>query len=78
MAGENGVGGYVAFANGLQVPRVVQPYTSGTVIQSGQAFMLKLNDTVISATINFRETDKTASENNVFGLRARRDILQFL
>jgi hypothetical protein len=71
MAGENGVGGYVAFANGLQVPPGSSTYTSGTVIQSGQAFMLKLNDTVISATINFRETDKTASENNVFGLRAR-------
>ena len=71
MAGDNGVGGYVAFANGLQVPPGRSTYTSGTIIQSGQAFMLKLDEAVASATINFRETDKTASENNVFGVRAR-------
>ncbi|HEX5151074.1 MAG TPA: hypothetical protein VFW07_06475 [Parafilimonas sp.] len=71
MAGDNGVGGYVVFANGLQAPPGSSSYTSGTVIQSGQAFMLKLEEAGASATINFRETDKTVSETNVFGLRAR-------
>jgi len=71
MAGETGVGGYVAFANGLQAPLGSSTYTSGTNIQSGQAFMLKLDDTVTSATVNFRETDKTAFDNNVFGLNVK-------
>ena len=62
----------MAFANGLQVPPGSSTYTSGTIIQAGQAFMLKLDDSAISATLNFRETDKTASETNVFGLRVRR------
>lgn len=66
MAGSYGVGGYVTFLNGVQVPPASATYTAGTIIQSGQAFMVQLAETSTSATIKFRQTDKVASESNVF------------
>lgn len=61
-----GVGGYVAYSNNIQVPQ--DPlYTSDNTIQSGQAFFVQTS--AGSASINFQQSDKTSSENNVFGFR---------
>jgi hypothetical protein len=66
LAGNNGVGGYVAYSDGIQVPgNNSSTYTAGTIIQSGQAFMVHTNRG--NASVNFQQSDKVASEVNVFG-----------
>jgi hypothetical protein len=52
-------------------PGAVQLIHQVLSFKAARHLCLSLIQAVGSATINFRETDKTASENNVFGLRAR-------
>lgn len=69
ISGTNNVGGYVAYNDGIQVPidgLTDQTYTGGTVIQSGQAFILHLINASTSATVEFRQADKKPTETNVF------------
>ena len=64
--GAFGVGGYVAYSNNIQVPPdSSSTYTSGNIIQSGQAFFVQTS--AGNASINFQESDKTSAENTVFG-----------
>jgi hypothetical protein len=65
--GSFGVGGYVSYSNNIQVPPdISSTYTSGNIIQSGQAFFVQTSDR--NSSINFQESDKTLSEFNVFDL----------
>jgi hypothetical protein len=75
LGGTNGVGGYVAFSGGLQVPQNgdTTNYAANTVIQSGEAFMVQVTNT--SGSITFKENDKSSIEKTtgVFGLMATKD-----
>jgi hypothetical protein len=75
LGGTNGVGGYVAFSGGLQVPQNSDTtnYAANTIIQSGEAFMVQVSSA--SASITFRENDKSSTENTtgVFGLMATKE-----
>jgi hypothetical protein len=61
-------GGYVTWDHGVITPTPTT-YAAGTIIQSGQAFMLQAtaNGTV---SYDFEEGDKVATETNVFGKNA--------
>ena len=73
--GAFGVGGYVTYSNNIQVPPdSSSTYTSGDIIQNGQAFFVQTS--AGNASINFQETDKTPSENIVFG-SGKRDLQSF-
>ncbi len=68
--GTNNVGGYVAYSNGVISPSPSPSYpdaNSAKIIESGQAFMVQLSGGSSSAAMNFTESDKIATENNVFG-----------
>jgi subtilisin-like proprotein convertase family protein len=70
MTGNNNVGGYVSYSDGVMVPPSSPSYLnkdSALLVESGQAFMVQLNNASTSATMNFKELDKVATENNVFG-----------
>jgi hypothetical protein len=75
LGGTNGVGGYVAFSGGLQVPQNgdTTNYAANTVIQSGEAFMVQVTNA--SGSITFRENDKASIEKTagVFGLMATKN-----
>jgi hypothetical protein len=62
------VGGYVTWDHGVITP-AGDSYTGGTMIQSGQAFMLEASATG-TANFDFEEGDKVATEINVFGKKA--------
>ncbi|MEP6748596.1 MAG: PKD-like domain-containing protein [Bacteroidota bacterium] len=70
-----GTGGYetVSLPSGIAVPNDGSndaSYTAGSVIQSGQAFMVQMNNTTNGA-LTFNEVDKSNFETNtgVFGLQ---------
>ncbi len=68
IGGAHGVGSYVTYSNGIWVPSGGSyPLGSNNLpfIQSGQAFMVQTNTK--SASMQFKEDDKTATESNVFG-----------
>lgn len=67
--GNFNVGGYVTYTNGVMAP-LTGSYPSATaIIQSGQAFMVKLIGG--AATMEFRQSDKKDSlQASVFGLQA--------
>jgi hypothetical protein len=70
--GQDNVGGYVAYSNGVITPLNPPSYpdvASVLKLQSGQAFMVQLNAGSSSATMNYTEDDKIIEESNVFGLR---------
>ncbi|MBV9960792.1 MAG: T9SS type A sorting domain-containing protein, partial [Parafilimonas sp.] len=76
-SGLYGVGGYVSFSNGVQVPfkgNTNATYAAGTIIQNGQAFMVQLSKGSTGATIGFQEDDKVVSETNVFGKKANKQV----
>jgi hypothetical protein len=66
--GTNNVGAYVTFDGATMVPAGTS-YTSGTIIQSGQAFMLQAASAG-TANFDFEEGDKVVAETNVFGKNA--------
>lgn len=72
IGGNNGVGGYVTYSNGVWTPSGGS-YPAGNdnlpIIQSGQGFMVATS--AASGQVQFAEADKTSTEWNVFGLRAR-------
>lgn len=73
--GVYGVGGYVAFSNGVQAPvDTSYTYNAGTIIQSGQAFMVQLSTVSTNASVQFLQNDKVPNERNVFGKKAPRVI----
>lgn len=78
VAGTYGVGGFVTFSGGIQVPNgsgnYDNTYTGGTTVQSGQAFFLQLSNTSTSAILQFNETDKTLSQTNVFNRKIHKPI----
>ena len=72
MAGSYGVGGYVAYTNGIIVPNPSPSYPnaqSALMVQSGQAFMVQLDSSGNGVTMNFTEADKDSAQRNVFGLQ---------
>ena len=73
MTGNYGVGGYVAYTNGIIAPNSTPSHPdaqSALMVQSGQAFMVQLDSFSTSASINFTEADKDSTQSNVFGLQA--------
>ncbi len=78
LGGANGVGGYAAFSNGVQVPYDLNNdttnYSANTILQSGESFMVQVSNTNTGGTgsLTFKETDKSAVEKTtgVFGLQA--------
>jgi len=72
LKGRYGVGGYVAYSDGVIAPPSSPSFpdvNSTLYIQSGQAFMLQLDNTSNSVTINFHETDKDSVQSKVFGFQ---------
>jgi hypothetical protein len=77
LGGTMGVGGYVTFSNGLQVPYDLSNdttnYAANTIIQSGEAFMVQVNSANVggAGSITFKETDKSSTEKTtgVFGFK---------
>ena len=63
--GSYGVGGYVTYDNGIMVPATPNYPSATTVIQGEQGFFLETNAS--TASINFTQNCKLASEKNVFG-----------
>ncbi len=77
LGGANGVGGYVTFSNGVQVPfNLIDTtnYAANTILQSGESFMVQVNssNTGGAGSLTFKETDKSTTETTVgvFGLKA--------
>lgn len=69
FSGSYGVGGYITYSETLTVP-AGSTYSGGTTAQSGQAFMLEAKRTGTYA-VSFTESNKVATETNVFGKEAR-------
>lgn len=74
IAGNKGYGGYVTFSltGDIFVPESGSSYAAGTVIQSGQAFMVQRNGTG-PASLTFKESCKDElfmQDINVFGAKA--------
>ncbi len=74
LGGALGVGGYVAFSNGVQVPYNLidtTNYAANTVIQSGESFMVQVNSSNSTGmgSVTFKENDKSSVERTtgVFG-----------
>ncbi len=74
LGGALGVGGYVAFSNGVQVPYNLidtTNYAANTVIQSGESFMVQVNSSNSTGmgSVTFKENDKSSEERTtgVFG-----------
>ncbi|MBS1747335.1 MAG: T9SS type A sorting domain-containing protein [Bacteroidetes bacterium] len=68
------VGGYVTYTSGIITPFPSPSYptaSSALEIQSGQAFMVQLGSDYSSATMKFKESDKTDEESNVFGFTGK-------
>ncbi|MEP6682653.1 MAG: T9SS type A sorting domain-containing protein [Parafilimonas sp.] len=69
-SGTKNVGGYVTYDEGVLSPASSPSYPiadSALIVESGEAFMLRLDSASSTANLNFTETDKVATENNVFG-----------
>ncbi|HMO32054.1 MAG TPA: YDG domain-containing protein [Lacibacter sp.] len=80
LAGSNGVGGYVYTANSgsgyISVPTGGSFTGTSTVIPSGSAFWVRVNDGFIGS-LQFKETDKATGGFNVFGrVTATNEVLR--
>lgn len=78
LGGNYGVGGYVTYSSGVWTPSGGSyPGGSGNspILQSGQGFIVKTN--AAAGQARFEESDKTATEWNVFGLTAKKTAKQF-
>ena len=64
LSGSYGVGGYVIYSNGIMAPLTANYPAATTIIQGEQAFLVQSSTT--NATINFKQSDKTASETDIF------------
>ncbi len=68
--GSLGVGTYVAFSSGVwQTVGGSYSATDPPVIQSGQAFMVRLDNGNTSGSLEFDQVDKNITEANVFGIQ---------
>jgi hypothetical protein len=74
IAGDYSVGGYVTYTNGVWAPYNNQSggsYPGGNgnlpIIQSGQAFLMKLDGSNTTASLEFHQEDKYSGETQVFG-----------
>jgi hypothetical protein len=69
ISGTYGVGGYVAYSTGMFAPVNNPDDITGSIIQSGQGFMVQSNNTTSNSSISleFHQEDKTVSETQVFG-----------
>jgi hypothetical protein len=70
ISGANNVGGYVAYTDGFIAPYPSPSYPtahSALNIQSGQAFMVQLDDGSSTAAMKFKESDKVDTVAKVFG-----------
>ena len=75
ISGNYGVGAYVTYSSATGWSNISGSYNAATlpVVQGGQAFFLVAAST--SGNINFKETDKTATEFNVFGKPADKPVV---
>jgi hypothetical protein len=70
IAGDFNVGGYVTYSNNVWAPvggSYPGSYGNLPIIQSGQAFLMKLDPTHSNASLEFHQEDKYSSETQVFG-----------
>jgi len=72
LAGIYGVGGYITYSNGIMAPLTTNYPVATTIIQGNQALLVQSNAT--SATIKFKQVDKTASESNIFAKHLVKNI----
>ena len=82
LTGTKGVGAYVTYSNGVFTPdngETGGSYapTGSPVIQSGQAFFVQMDNSHVSTSLEFHQSDKnTAPEANVFGAQQSPPVTQ--
>ncbi|HEX5151072.1 MAG TPA: hypothetical protein VFW07_06465 [Parafilimonas sp.] len=73
MSGNYGAGAYVSYTDGVMAPESTPSFPdadSALMVQSGQAFMVELDGSSSTASMNFTEDDKDSAQSNVFGIQA--------